>query len=310
MMSGKAHVTGSLALDYFNHEKGYYTEHLTNQDRWHGALAKAMGLEGEVSLEQFEAAFDLKNNMDKDVAFDLTFSCPKSVSLARAYNQETQEAIDRAIDKALKETLDYIEAEYIKTRVTENGITRSVHTNNMLAATFRHHVARPSEYNDFKSDLDEHIHCVINRKTIYNNKIMSIDDGVFFDKHKRGEIIKKCGLFFRGRLAVAMQEENFNLDVTNRKQGYWELHGFPRDFIMENSHRRQEVLDKAEEGGINKNKAVNIDRAKKSQTKGTLKEMQDHVRRRMKEVCREEDWRNVENAKQAEIERLLELTRS
>ena len=42
-----------MSPDYYAKD-GYYTRTNTEYDRWEGTLAKAMGLEGQVTKEQFE----------------------------------------------------------------------------------------------------------------------------------------------------------------------------------------------------------------------------------------------------------------
>ena len=46
-------VTAAQAESYFEHTKEYYTKNQTNHDKWHGTLAEAYGLKGELSKEEF-----------------------------------------------------------------------------------------------------------------------------------------------------------------------------------------------------------------------------------------------------------------
>ncbi len=105
-------INGGMAEDYFQHEKNYYTEKMTNRDRWFGNFAAALGLEGELSKEQFDAVFDCDKNRNKTVGIDLTFNCPKSISLATALDDETRETIlachQRAVAAVMKKHINDI----------------------------------------------------------------------------------------------------------------------------------------------------------------------------------------------------------
>ncbi|MBP9483436.1 MAG: relaxase domain-containing protein [Negativicutes bacterium] len=220
-----------MPIDYFAKD-GYYTRDNTAHDRWEGTLAKAMGLEGQVTKEQFDAVRKelIENGREKCIAMDCSFSAPKSVSLAMAESKETRDIIQKLHQEAISQSVKYMEENYIKTRVTENGKTHEVKTGNLCAAEFEHYTSR-------NNDLDLHTHVVIENMTIHNGKLYSIDfRNIMSDQ-------KEIGLIYRQNLAQALQREGYVLEITDHKHGFFELKGFDRETIMEHSTRRQEILN-------------------------------------------------------------------
>ncbi len=304
-------ITGGQARDYFEHERAYYTEHMTCRDRWHGSFAAALNLEGELSKEQFDAVFDVENNYNKTVGVDLTFSCPKSVSLASALDDETRETILVCHQRAVASVMKRIEAECAFTRVTENGHTRRVHTNNILAAEFTHMVARPCSANEFKSDLDVHSHVVLKNKTVYNGRVYALDLSPFIGDRAE-TVAKEYGLEFRAQLAQELIKEGFELEITDPKQGFWELAGFDRETILEYSHRRLEIENAMEERGISAAAANKLTRATKSQGHETERDITLSTRKDLFEsgkikLRRNKHGKRIEGSKVKGIDRAKNL---
>ena len=105
-----AKLTAAQAGSYFEKEKDYYTKHQSNYDRWHGALGKARGFEGEVSKEQFDSYLDfIKSQGRETAAVDMTFSASKSVSLTMARSEADRENMIRAHQKAVDKVAHHIE---------------------------------------------------------------------------------------------------------------------------------------------------------------------------------------------------------
>ena len=226
-----------MSPDYYAKD-GYYTRTMSEHDRWNGILSKAMGLDGQVTKEQFEAVHDklVENGREKRVAIDCAFTAPKSVSLAMAESKETREIMQKLHQEAVNRAVKHIEENYIKTRVKENGNTHEVKTGNCCAAEFEHYTNR-------NNDLNLHTHVVIENMTVYNGKIYSVEFGDLM----RGQ--KEIGLVYRQYLAEGLQREGYELDITDRKQGFYEIKGFSRETIMEHSTRRQEIIEAMELSG-------------------------------------------------------------
>ena len=230
-------INGGMSPEYYAKD-GYYTRTNTEHDRWEGTLAKAMGLEGQVTKEQFEALHDklVEHGRDKCIAFDCSFSAPKSVSLAMAESQETRKEIQKLHQESISRAVKHIEENYIKTRITKDGHTHEVKTGNCCAAEFEHYTNR-------NNDLDLHTHVVIENMTVHNGKIYSVDFRGLMNEQK------EVGLVYRQYLAQALQREGYELEITDRKHGFFELKGFNREVIMGHSTRRQEILAELEKSG-------------------------------------------------------------
>lgn len=239
-------INGGMSPEYYAKD-GYYTRTMSEHDRWEGKLSKVMNLEGQVTKEQFKTLHDnlVENGREKCVAMDCAFSAPKSVSLAMAESEETRAIMQKLHQEAVSRSVNYIEENYIKTRVTENGKTHEVKTGNCCAAEFEHYTNR-------NNDLDLHTHVLFENMTVYNDKVYSVDfRDIMHDQ-------KEVGLVYRQYLAEALQREGYSLEVTDRKYGFFELKGFSRETIMEHSTRRKEILEAMEvSGGKNATEAQN-----------------------------------------------------
>jgi conjugative relaxase-like TrwC/TraI family protein len=230
-------ISGGMSPDYYAKD-GYYTRTGTEHDRWEGTLSKAMGLEGQVTKEQFEALHDklVEHGRDKCIALDCAFSAPKSVSLAMAESPQTREEIQKLHQESVSRAVKHIEENYIKTRITKDGHTHEVKTGNCCAAEFEHYTNR-------NNDLDLHTHVVIENMTVHNGKVYSVDFRGLMNEQK------EVGLMYRQYLAQALQREGYELEITDKRHGFFELKGFDREVIMEHSTRRQEILAELEISG-------------------------------------------------------------
>ena len=264
-------INGKMSPEYYAKD-GYYTRTKSEHDRWEGTLAKAMGLEGQVTKEQFEALHEklIESGREKRVAMDCAFSAPKSVSLAMAESQETRNIMQKLHQEAVSRSVNYIEKNYIKTRIKNNGQTHEVKTGNCCAAEFEHYTNR-------NNDLDLHTHVVIENMTVYNSKVYSVEFGDLM----RGQ--KEVGLVYRQYLAEALQKEGYGLEITDRKYGFFELKGFSRETIMEHSTRRQEILEAMEVSG-GKNAAAAQDAAMKTRQNKTTSDLEKNYEEINKEL--------------------------
>ncbi len=263
--------TAGKIEDYFDHEQDYYTKSLSNHDRWHGNLAASQGLSGEVSKGQFDfVVSEMSKNRSKDrVALDCTFSAPKSVSLAISKDEQTKNDMITAHQRAVKKCVDKIEMEYLQTR--SNGQTYL--SRNAIAAEFLHMTARPTEENNFMPDLDVHSHVAFFNTTYFDGKDLAQEYG----KLMRAE--KELGLIYRQELAQELQNMGYQLELTDEKQGFFELKGFDRETILEYSHRRKEILRTAEEHNLKTMEEANLySRTSKELQRGSYIDIENQTR--------------------------------
>ena len=236
-------VSVGMATTYYNKDN-YYTKDLSSLDSWQGAISKKLDLEGKkIEPEMFDNFIKKMternggNDNKKRVGIDLTFSCPKSISLALAKDDETKKDMIEAQQKAVKETLEEIEKNGGFTyRVTNNKVTTDKKADNLLIGKFNHFVNRNGE-------LDLHTHCVVFNLTEKDGKEYSLN---------AKEILKKqteWGLLFRQKMAKNLQAKGYKLNITDAKKGLFELAGFDREIIEQYSSRRLEILKKMEADG-------------------------------------------------------------
>ncbi len=274
-MMSCASLTPAQAEKYFEHESEYYTKNITNFDRWHGTLAESMGLSGECSKEQFDEILKhIKEHGRKRAGIDCTFSAPKSVSLATAADEKTKADMIESHQAAVAKIAEEIELNLLQTR--SNGKTHQ--TTNMIAAEFLHELARPTEQNNYVPDLDLHGHLVILNTTVFDGKDLSLD----YEKIMSKKNIEMYGLMYRQELAKELQKKGYELEITDEKNGFFELAGFDRETILEYSNRRKEILSVADEHGItDMQKANQFSRETKDKAKANLDEVRESVKKEL-----------------------------
>ena len=175
-------------------------------------------------------------------AFDFTFTAPKSLSVvleaAVKYDKSLASTLENIHDKAVNSTLQMIEKEHIKTRVTKNKKTRVEYTGNMIASKFQHDTSR---------ELDPliHTHCVIKNMTLCSDgKYRTLDMSTLLKK--RSPIVKNLGKYYRQVLKQELQKAGVDIRVTNQKENFFELKEVKKEIIDEFSKRRKQVKKEVE----------------------------------------------------------------
>ena len=134
----------------------YYAGRGEAPGQWSGAGAKALGLAGEVNAEALRAVMEGRDPASgedlgrrwaskKVVAFDMTFSCPKSVSLLYALgDEEIREVVIRAHSAAVTAACEYMQ-EHAGWGRRYNRETQKVEPvrAQMIMPRFVHRTARP-----------------------------------------------------------------------------------------------------------------------------------------------------------------------
>ena len=297
-------VNVEMAKKYFEHTNDYYTKNMTNYDRWHGILAEVRGLTGELSKKQFDQElYDTDKAGRKRAGLDCTFSAPKSVGLAMAKDEATRQDMLEAHQEAVKRLANKIEMELLQTR--SNG--KTFFSRNAVMAEFVHFLARPSESNGYVADLDLHSHLVIINKTTGDGKDLAQE----FGKITSDGMIKELGLVYRQELAKELKNKGYELEVTDRRKGYWDIKGFNRETIMEYSNRRKEILEVAQENGItDMQKANQYSRHKKDAGVADYEEILEKTKKELFDSGKikfEKKERTVENDQSRTTENTGEL---
>ena len=241
-------------VHYFERD-GYYAKNDPEHRRasfWHGRAAAALRLRGHVRPMRFEevlagfvphSGIRLGRMRDGEhqhrPGLDITLSAPKSVSVEALLFGERR--VLRAHDEAVRETLDWIEAELLQTRGYDPSTGRRprVRTDGMAAAGFRHLTSR-------NQDPQLHTHCVVANMT-RNDKgeWRSLET----TKLRRSE--KLIGAYYRNALAKRLQALGYAISPTmvGRMPGF-EIAGYDRTLLDAFSSRRFEILNALAANGL------------------------------------------------------------
>lgn len=232
------------ASTYYS-EDDYYTRDANKTDEWQGKLASKYTSVKEFSAQDFDNALKSMPNPER-AAYDLTFSAPKSVSIAMVLDNEKKTDMIQAHNKAVKDTLKEIEDNEIEARITKNGITERVQTGSMAAVKFNHFVSR-------EQDMQLHTHCVILNRTEHNGKEYAIsNENLYNNKILYGQL-------YRNRLAQNLQDMGYKCHMTDTQKGFFDLDNIEQGWIDNFSTRRQQINEKLKEWGTND--AISADKA-------------------------------------------------
>jgi conjugative relaxase-like TrwC/TraI family protein len=259
----------------------YYSEAETRscsqelmQAVWHGRCAKKLGLEGKVNKEVFKDLFygfkpgreeqirgEKPNSSSQErLGHDLTFSAPKSVSMALHVGSNTQ--LFDAHMEAVKEVLDEVEQRYAQVRIQITGDRRVTNTDNLTIALIPHHTSRDG-------DMQLHTHAFVMNGS-------QGPDGVWRALwHESLVNAQWLGSLYRQKLAHKVQKLGYEIYET--KNGF-ELTGITREDIEVFSKRSRSIVSKLKQDGLEVN-SENRDRAtlltrKAKQIAQTLEQLQ------------------------------------
>ena len=258
-------TSSSATAQYFRQDAGYYlrkgedaadlrakqAEH-RNASTWHGQGAVALGLHPgkPVAAGAFEKLLQghvigtwirlgrLRDGQrEHRPGFDITFSAPKSVSLAALLptkgHPNGDRAVIRAHNAAVRETLDWIEGTLLETRGWDPATGRRprVKAPSMVAALFRHIASR-------NLDPQLHTHAVIaNMTRDEGGRWKSVEPTLL---HRNARLI---GAYYRDRLARQLMAKGYSIvpAMVGRLPSF-ELAGYARELREAFSTRRHEIL--------------------------------------------------------------------
>ncbi len=242
----------------------YYDEGLSKQDyyaekgeiigNWGGKSAEKLGLSGEVTKDSFTALcyninpetaqqLTARNNENRRVGYDFTFSVPKSVSIAYGINED-KNLLD-SFRNAVSETMQHIEKD-AATRVRKNGQDSDRQTGNLVWGEFIHTTSRPV---DGVPDCHLHAHCFAFNST-FDEKEQAWKAAQF------GQIKTDAPYYeayFNSLLADKLQKAGYELE---RNKTNFELAGLSRETIDKFSRRTNEIEKLAAEKEITNAKAL------------------------------------------------------
>lgn len=177
-------------------------------------------------------------------AFDLTFSAPRSVSLAWAFaDDDLRRNLEAAQARAVRSTLATIEKEAIFARRGKDGVR--VERVALTAALFQHGESRPAEHADGRvfGDPNLHTHAVVlNMATRADGTVGALHSTVLRDWKMA------AGAVYHAALANEMADLGFDIDRVG-KNGTFELAGVSDKAISYFSARRHEIEKELAEAG-------------------------------------------------------------
>ncbi|MET3631923.1 MobF family relaxase [Burkholderia sp. 572] len=268
------HNVGSAgqALHYFSKDNYYTTDQGLEHSAWFGKGAAVLGLNGQVDRGQFFKLLSgqvadqqlgrvvLDENGDPEVVhrpgIDLTFSAPKSVSIAAEVFADRD--VRLAHEEAVKEALEYVEAYAAQARKTVDGETLAEPTGNVVAALFRHNTSRDL-------DPDTHTHAlVMNATQRSDGEWRSLTNDELYLQQK------VIGAVYTSSLARGLQKRGYAITAPD-KNGNFELVGITREQIEHFSQRsaardrwlRANGIDPANATAAEKERAVLATRERK-----------------------------------------------
>ena len=247
MLSISKPLSPERAAWYFNSDNYYLEE----PGEWYGGLSADLNLSGAIQKDDFLShlqGFDREGNKlvasagAKDVkdeegnikkhghraGIDLTFSAPKSVSILSYADPQ----VEVAFKAALQITLNHIEQEFAHTQTKDKaGKVRAEKTKKMLFSTFMHGTSR-------ELDPQLHCHCVC-------LNITKDSEGTLKTLHNDPLYKNKMyiGQYFRSQLAQEVQKIGYQIDITDRKKGFFEIKGVGNEVIDAFSKRSKQVKE-------------------------------------------------------------------
>ena len=231
MLSIGALSSAAQGASYYERD-GYYAkddpEH-REASAWAGRGADELGLRGPVDADTFRQVLEGRvpdgsdtrlgrRGKDGEITHrpgrDLTFSAPKSVSIAALVGGDRR--IVEAHDRAVASTLGWVEKNAAETRMKdpETGRIARVGNQKIVAAAFRHDTSR-------NLDPQLHTHSVIaNMVQGEDGKWRSMANESLYANQKL------IGMLYRNELAAGLGRLGYGIEKTHA-DGRFEIAGFP-----------------------------------------------------------------------------------
>jgi conjugative relaxase-like TrwC/TraI family protein len=262
------------AVTYFKNEyeharANYYAEESRTVGHWRGELAEHFGLSGAVNRADFQRLCQGQDPRDgaqlvrhvrkhertnwygdeiktrgHRAGCDITFSAPKSVSLAALVggDERIKEAHAEAVTAALREVERYAQARL-------GGNAKPETTGKLLFASFEHDAARPDEKDGFAApDLHTH-NFAFNLTRTAGGKIKPVQPFELYRCQKFGTAV------YRAVLAEKLQRLGYEIDV-DRRTGAPEIRGISREYIEAASPRQDDIKKAAKAQNLTSTHAV------------------------------------------------------
>lgn len=259
MISMKALSSASGAAQYHceqntQQQAAYYSDEVVRSS-WGGRGAESLGLSGSVSKEEFIRVLEghvtdrdaLGNETDRQLGrqtadgtlahragWDMTFSAPKSVSIASEVWGEA--SVRQAHEHAVHAAMDYLESHATQTRVSGERVS----TGNLVYAEFQHSISRDV-------DPQTHTHVIIANATA----VAQADGSTRWYSLSNEQLMQlrtTADMVYHNELASQLQERGF--EVTLNERGHAELGQYTQAQLEAFSSRSSAIDAALEARGI------------------------------------------------------------
>lgn len=251
---GKLGTGGDAAKYYLDLAKAaYYTDSGEPPGQWIGKGSSLLGLKDQVDeadlIHMMQGYHPQKGQplvqMTKPHAagWDLTFSAPKSVSIAWALGEpELRDAIEKAQLAAVEKAIQYLESTAI-TRLGKGGSEKEKPVG-LIAASFQHSCSR-------EDDPQLHTHTLIaNVCQRPDGSTGTIESSTFF-AHKM-----TAGAIYRAELASSLRSQGFTLEEDVKES--FKISGISKECCQQFSKRRDDIEAYLEKRGLSDPKSSAI----------------------------------------------------
>ena len=242
----KSYYTASLARG------DYYTQAQDVNGFWGGLGSARLGLDGNVEQDQFFRLVEnrhpqtgekltVRNQGNRRVGFDFTFSAMKSISLVQAITGD--ERIREAFERSVSETMTELEVD-ARVRVRQgrqknHDETRT--TGNLVWARFTHLEGRPIAGTP---DPHLHSHCFV-----FNTSFDGMEG-----RWKATDVstIRRDASYYEAAFEARFAQRLVAMGYPIERQGTkgWELAGIDRSAVRKFSRRTTQIEEIAEQRGI------------------------------------------------------------
>jgi conjugative relaxase-like TrwC/TraI family protein len=219
-------------------QEDYYLDGGEPNGEWAGVGSRLIGLSGTIETEEYlnvmkgltqdgQYALRQQNSLKQRAGWDLTFSAPKSVSIAWARaDNELKLRIQTAHQQAAIKAVEKLEQHASYTRIGKNGIQQE-RTIGLVAGLFEHATSR-------EQDPQLHTHCLIANVAPRNDGSWGTVDSRHFYLWQ-----KAIGASYRAELACQLHNLGFEIESDNES---FKLPSIPQN-ICELYSKRSKVIE-------------------------------------------------------------------